>query len=302
LQLLLLSAYLVSRWLAVGTVSTNVYSNTQVLSGSELLVRVFAHVRAFFSIAAEAPLAASVAMVSIIAAFAMSLKARCKPLLWFTAVWLAIVFIGAAMHFRAMVGDGDGYRLYYLAVLGVALCVAAGVASGRQRAPRLTLTLLLAGCSGLAIWQNAVNQQWWIAAKEIKATTEAIRTELPTLANSDYAIVLLEDPIGHVPAFRNAQGAVIRAAKPRRPGDDSVDFMVAFLPSQLNEWHRLMQEDVVGMITKRADAPVRPTRFYCKQRGEVTLRHLGVWPADTIGEWRQKWVAATNKNCPTLKL
>jgi hypothetical protein len=267
-----------------------------------LLVRLLAHVQAFISIAHIALSAAMVVAALAALAVATCFIARAKTVLWFVAAWVTIVFAGAALHFRTIVGDGDGYRLYYLVPMGAALCIAAAVAAGRQIAPRSTAALVLVWCTCLAVWQNAANQQWWAAAKEIKITTKAIANELPKIASTDYAIVLLEDPLGQVPAFRNAQGAIIRAAAPLPPDIDGVDFMVAFLPSQLDEWHGLMQEDVVKVITKRADAPLRPTRFYCKEHGEDSLRYLGIWPAGSLKEWRQQWKSATQKNCPSLKL
>ena len=154
----------------------------------------------------------------------------------------------------------------------------------------------------LAIWQNASHGQWWRAAKEIASSAEAIGKTLPTLAESEYALVLLPEQIGVVPALRNAQGSIVRAAPARSAGADNIDYMVGFLPMQLDEWHRSMQKDIVRLVTKRADAPPRPTRYYCKEQGVDELRYLGFWEAGTLDEWRARWRSATRAACPSLKL
>lgn len=295
--------YMLCRRIAVGSLSTNVYSTAQVLDFPQLLDRVIQHIAAFASIGALAPVAAVSVSILAIAALVTVCAAGQWLRLLFATIWILIVFLGAALHFSGMVGAGDGYRLYYLALFGFALIVGVAVGVAEPRIDQRFLTaLLLMWAASLALWQDAANRQWWVAAKEIRATEIAIARELPKLSHDDYALVMLPDPIGQVPAFRNAQGAIIRAAGALPNGFKGTDFMVAMLPLQLAEWHRLMQIDVIPMISKRPGAPPRPTRYYCKELGQQTLQPLGFWPAGTLTVWNETWRARTLAACPSLKL
>ena len=296
-------AYMLCRQAAVGSLSTNVYSTAQVLDFPQLLDRVIQHIAAFASIEALAPFAAVSVAILALAALVTVCVARDWLRLLFAAAWILIVFLGAALHFSSMVGAGDGYRLYYLALFGFALIVGVAVDVLEQRMNQRFLTaLLLMWAASLTLWQDAANRQWWAAAKEIRATEIAIARELTKVSNDDYALVLLPDPLGKVPAFRNAQGAIIRTAGALPNGFKGTDFMVATLPLQLAEWHRLMQIDVIPIISKRAGAPPRPTRYYCKELGQQTLQPLGFWPAGTLGAWNETWRTRVLAACPSLKL
>jgi hypothetical protein len=301
-QLVLAAAYFLLRWFMVGAISTNVYDSHPVIDAFDLSARVGAHLQAFVSLGSASRFAATcVTLLFALSGVAAIIQGRWQ-IISFGVTWVAIVFLGAALHFRGLVGAGDGYRLYYLALVGIALIVAAGLTNQSESRPRLTTILLVTWCASLAVWQNATNSVWWKAAKEINDTATAIGKVLPTLAPADYSLVLLPDPIGAVPAFRNAQGAIVRAAPRRSIGTENTDYMVAFLPMQLNEWYQSMQKDIVRMITKRVDAPPKPTRFYCKEPGSPDLRYLGFWEAGTLEEWRAKWQIATRAACPNLKL
>ena len=238
-----------------------------------------------------------------IAALVAVCAARQRLWLVFAAVWILVVFIGVALHFSGMVGDGDGYRLYYLALFGFALILGvAANAAERLLDQRLLAGLLCVWVASLAVWQDTVNRQWWAAAREIRATEIAIVRELPKLANDDYALVMLPDPMGHVPTFRNAQGAIIRTAGLLPNGFAGTDFMVAMLPAQIAEWHKLMQIDVIPMISKRPGVPLRPTRYYCKELGQQMLQPLGFWSAGTLDTWNETWRTRVHAACPSLKL
>ena len=301
-QLLVAATYFTLRWLAVGAVSTNVYGSNAVTGLGDLVSRAIAHVSAFISLGRVSPLAATSAALLMSWALIAAISARRWSVLVFAAVWVALVFSGAALHFSAPVNFGDGFRLYYLALVGIALVVAVSTSLLNASHPRRAAMFVVAWSVSLAIWQNASNGQWWRAAKEIASSAEAIGKTLPTLAESEYALVLLPEQIGVVPALRNAQGSIVRAAPARSAGADNIDYMVGFSPTQLDEWHRSMQKDIVRLVTKRADAPPRPTRYYCKEQGVDELRYLGFWEAGTLDEWRERWRTATRVACPSLKL
>ena len=297
------ASYMLCRQVAVGSLSTNVYGTAQVLDIAQLLDRVIEHLAAFTAIGALAPVAAVSASILAFAALVVVCSAWQWPRLLFASTWILIVFLGAALHFSGMVGTGDGYRLYYLALFGFALIVGVAVNVIEPRVDqRFLAALLLTWATGLALWQDAANRQWWVAAKEIRATEIAIAHELPKLSSDDYALVLLPDSIGQVPVFRNAQGAIVRAAGVRPDGARGTDFMVAMLPLQLAEWHGLLQIDVIPMISKRPGAPARPTRYYCKELGQQTLQPLGFWPAGTLTVWNETWRTRALAACPSLKL
>jgi hypothetical protein len=301
-QLLIAGAYFALRWIAVGAVSTNVYGSNAVTGLGDLVSRVGVHIQAFASLSSLAPLAATSVALLMCWAVTKAFTVRRWSLLGFASVWVALVFLGAALHFRALVGLGDGFRLYYLALVGFALVVATSVSSLGASRPQRAAIFILAWSVSLAIWQNAANGEWWRAAKEITSSADAIGKTLPTLASNEFSLVLLPDPVGAVPALRNAQGAIVRAAAARSAGADNIDYMVGFVPMQLDEWHRSMQKDIVRLVTKRADAPPRPTRYYCKELGVAELRYLGFWEAGTLDEWRNHWRTATRVACPSLKL
>ena len=296
-------SYMLCRRIAVGSLSTNVYSTEQVLDFPQLLDRAIQHLATFASIGNLAPVAAFSASMLALAALIAACVARQWLWLQFAAAWIAIVIVGAALHFTGSMSYGDGYRIYYMGVFGFALIAGVAVAVVEARIDqRWLITLVLVWAANLAVWQHAVTDEWWAAAKEIRSTTTAIRREMPTLSNNDYALVMLPDPMGHVPTFRNAQGAIIRASGGLPAGVNGTDFMVAILPMQLAEWHALMQIDVVPLISKRPGAPPRPTRYYCKEIGQQSLKQLGFWSAGTLDEWNETWRTRALAACPSLKL
>jgi hypothetical protein len=299
MQCLLAALYLMVRWWLVGTTSTDVYGTATVAS-AEFFARLGAHLKVFASLASYSRLAASVAALLLVCALLIALRERRWSLLGFVAVWIAIVFAGAALHFDG--GSLRSYRIYYLALIAVALLMAAAAAYWARRSSTQTAIAIGVWCIALALWQNAVNRPWWAASKEIESTARAIATEIPKIPATDYALVLLPDWIDAVPIFLNAQSSIVTIASERTPGVNGLDRVVAFLPFQFDEWHRLMGEDVVAKLTTRSDAPRQPTRFYCKQIGSDQLSFLGVWPLGTPAEWREKWAIAVRANCPSLKL
>jgi hypothetical protein len=301
-QLLIAGAYFALRWIAVGEVSTNVYGSNAVAGLGDLVGGAVAHMQAFVSLGRISPLAATTAALLMSWALIAAISARHWSVLGFAIAWVTLVLLGAALHFHAPVSSGDGFRLYYLALVGIALVVAVSTSLLHASHPRRAAMFVVAWSVSLAIWQNASNVQWWRAAKEIAGSAEAIGKMLPTLAESEYSLVLLPEQIGVVPALRNAQGSIARAAPARSAGADNIDYMVGFSPMQLDEWHRSMQKGIVRLVTKRVDAPPRPTRYYCKELGVAELRFLGFWEAGTLDEWRERWRTATRVACPSLEL
>ena len=298
-HVLLAVAYLGWRWFLFRNVGINVYSSAPIHSVVEIAARLGRHFDVFWSLAALAPVASKVAAGIAVTLSLVALMRGNTLVFMMGALWALAVFVGAALHFATTPGVGDGMRLYYLAALGFALVVAAAF-SGKTS--RVGYALAIAWIGTLAIWQNQVNREWWQAARELKRTTIAISSELKLINPQDYGLVMLPDLIGHVPMARNAQGALMTEAQKFNPAIDALSRMVALLPMQVDEWHGLMQKDIVRLITRRNDAPPRPTRYYCKELGTEHLSYLGFWPPGTVVDWRAQWRKAVAEHCPSLKL
>lgn len=298
-HVLLAFAYLCWRWFLFRNVGINVYSSAPIHSVVEIATRLGRHFEVFWSFAALAPVASKVAALVAITLSLIALVRGNTLVCAMGALWALAVFIGAALHFATTPGVGDGARLYYLAALGFALLVATAFSGTTSRTG---YALAFTWIGTLAIWQNEVNREWWQAARELKRVTVAISNEIKLINPQDYGLVMLPDPIGHVPMARNAQGALMTEAQKLNPTIDALSRMVALLPMQMDEWHGLMQEDVVRFITRRSDAPPRPTRYYCKEPGTEHLSYLGFWPPGTVADWRAQWRKAAAEHCPSLKL
>lgn len=120
-----------------------------------------------------------------------------------------------------------------------------------------------------------------------------------TLGPDEFGLVLMPDTMGHVPVARNAQGALLTLKDGTSPARD---FFIIFTPPQIEEWHRLVQEDVVHKLTRRATAPTRITRYFCFNSSNQSLENLGYWSAGTLAEWTAHWREIVAKRCPDFAL
>lgn len=298
----LLLAYAWIRYVTVGTYSTNVYGAPPPADVAELFDRIVAHLRVLAALANRAPFASSLAAITGLLACTAAVTSKSRWLALICAAGVLMVFAGAALHFKVGQVAGGGYRIYYAAMPALAVLIGLGFAALRSRYPRATMPALATLVLSLAIWQNAENKAWWETAKEIERTVQAIASEAQSLQPDDYGLLMLPGRNDGVYAFENAQGAIMMAATAAVPGINALDAMVAFMPTQLDEWHGLMQQDVVHKIAKRPRAPAQPTRFYCKQWGTTKLTYLGWWPPKDPLQWRNQWQRAVAAACPSLKL
>jgi hypothetical protein len=205
------------------------------------------------------------------------------------------VVVAVAIHFANSPGGGEGYRLYYLATVGLALIVAAVV----KTSTKLSAAILVVFMIALAVWQSRVAAEWTRASHTIDAASRAMNSAATTLAPSEFGLVLLPDMMGHVPLARNAQGALMTLKDGTSPARD---FLTIFTPPQLAEWHRLAQEDVVSKLTQRTTAPARVTRYFCFTSSKQSLEDLGYWPPGTLPEWTARWRETIAARCPELAL
>lgn len=278
--------------------SVNAYAGTKPDDVGQWLSRLTAHAGFAGGLISLAPVAAWISGVCAISLLAFASRGCAKVVLVVGALMAAAVFAALALYFADAPHAGEGYRLYYLATAGMALMLAAGVAT----AGRITLIVLIVAMIALAQWQSRVASEWTRATRDMRDAQTALLAEAHKLSAAEYGLVLLPDMVGHVPFARNAQGAVVLAASRAEPGMDALARLIVFTPPQLAEWHRLVQEDVVPKITQRSDAPARPTRYFCFQSGNPQLQDLGAWPPGNYGQWAAQWHDKVNTRCPNLKL
>ena len=285
-------AYLLWRASLFSASSLNVYATAPELSIVQLGSRVWEHLRFPLGLLPLSPIAAWIAGVCAVLAIALASRSEQRSCALVGAVFIATVVAAVAAYFPAAPGDGDGYRLYYLATIGIALIAASASTSPSRIAPLVLLALL----GALATWQAWVSDEWSRASREMKGSEAALRRTAIALPPQDYGLVLLPDHMAHVPFARNAQGALPKLSGLAAPTVDVLNHLVAFTPPQIDEWHRLAQQDVVRKITSRDDAPARPTQYFCYDPRTQNLQALGFWDPGTLEDWRRKWresVAAT---------
>ena len=288
-------AYLAWRSYLFSGQAIAVYASTPEYHVLPLLARVMAHLAFPAALAPLAPIAAAVAgtIGALYVVFASRKNQRSVALVG--AVMALSVVVAVAIHFASPAGNGEGYRLYYLATVGLALIVAAAI----RVSNKLSVTLLAVFMIALAVWQSRVAAEWTRASHAIEGAARAITAAATTLSPGEFGLVLLPDMMGHVPVARNAQGALLTLKDGTSPARD---FFIIFTPPQLAEWHRLAQEDVVSKLTQRTTAPPRVTRYFCFNSNKQLLEDVGYWAPGTLPEWTVRWRKAVADRCPDLAL
>ena len=288
-------AYLLWRSALFSAQAISVYAGTPEHRVSLLSDRILLHLAFPASLAELAPTAAAiVASVAVGSLFVPLTLGRCNRLLAFVGGVMALsVVVAVAVFFANPAGSGDGFRLYYLATIGLALIAAATVKTSNKRSLMMLSVFMIA----LAVWQSRVAAEWARASRTIDGASQAISLAAAHVARNDFGLVLLPDLMGHVPVARNAQGALLALKDGTSPARD---FFIIFTPPQLAEWHQLALEDVVGKLTQRADAPAKVTRYYCFDSSKQSLEQLGYWSPGTLLEWKARWREAVSARCPDL--
>lgn len=261
-----------------------VYGQTPLTSPLELLPRLLAQLGFAGGLVPLAPIAAWTAVLAAIALAALALV-RARTVALAGLAMAASVPAALALYFATPPGANEGYRLYYLATPGVAIALACALRTGTRAARAATSALLLVLMLASAWWQGRVADEWTNASRQIAHAALATRNTLATLPATDYGLLLLPDSAGRVPMLRNAQGALL----PALPGGGRMlDRIVVFTPPQFAEWQGHLREDIVRKLTTRADAPPKPTRYFCHSMRSAQLVDLGYWPPDAPG-WEARW-------------
>lgn len=297
-HVLLAGAYALWRAHLFADASVNAYAGAKPADVGQFLSRLIAHASFAGDLVSLSPVAAWIAGVCAISLLAFASRGHAKGVVSAGALMAGAVFAALAMYFADSPHAGEGYRLYYIATAGMALMLAAGVAT----TGRTSMVVLVVAVMALAQWQSRLTAEWTRATRDMNDARVALLDQARRLPAADYGLVLLPDMVGHVPFARNAQGAIVLAASAGDPGVDALAKLIVFTPLQLLEWHRLAQEDVVPKITRRTDAPARPTRYFCFQSGNRQLQDLGFWPPGDYGQWANQWREKVRVQCPNLKL
>ena len=288
-------AYLVWRSYLFSGQAIAVYASTPEYRVMPLIARVMSHLAFPATLAPLAPVAAWVVAAIGAVCILFSLRIGHRRVAIVGCVMALSVVVAVAIHFATSPGAGEGYRLYYLATVGLALIVAAAM----KTSTKLSAAILVVFMIALAVWQSRVAAEWTRASRTIDAASRAMNSAATALAPSEFGLVLLPDMMGHVPVARNAQGALMTLKDGTSPARDS---FIIFTPPQLAEWHRLAQEDVVSKLTERITAPARVTRYFCFNSNKQSLEDLGYWAPKTLPAWTARWRETVAGRCPDLAL
>lgn len=287
--------YLVWRSYLFSGQSLAVYASAPQYRVLPLLSRVVSHLTFPATLAPVAPVAASIAAAIGASYLVFAARRGNRSLAFVGGVMALSVVVAVAIHFANPAGSGEGYRLYYLATVGLALIVAAAV----KTSSKLSVAVLVVFMVALAAWQSRVAAEWARASDTVNGASRAMTSAATTLGAAEFGLVLLPDMMGHVPVARNAQGALLTLKDGSSPARG---YFIIFTPPQLAEWHRLAQQDVVSKLTQRTDAPARVTRYFCFNSSKQSLEDLGYWSPGTLPEWSAYWREAVAARCPDMVL
>jgi len=279
--------------------SVNAYAGAIPDNLMQLLSRTVAHAGFAGGLVAQAPVAAWASAVGAVSLLSFGSRSRAKSMIVVGVLLACSVFAALAVYFPDAPRNSEGYRLYYLATVGMAMMLAAGVASA-QRMNSIAFVVMIILSVSLATWQSRTTAEWTRASRAMRDAEIALQATAARLPASDYGLVLMPDMTGHVPFARNAQGAIISHASANSSGLDVLSHLIVFTPPQLAEWYGLMQQDIVPRLTARNDAPARPTRYFCFKSGTQQLQDLGYWPADKQDAWSAQWRDNARLHCPAL--
>ena len=291
---LLAAAYLVWRSYLFSGQAIAVYASAPEYRVLPLMARVLAHLAFPAALAPLAPIAATVVAMCVLLMLVVLRKAQPSVALVGCVMTVSVV-VAVAIYFANPAGTGDGYRLYYLATVGLALIVAASF----KKADTLSVALLVVCITALAVWQSRVAAEWTHASRTVASASRAMTDAAATLDPGEFGLVLLPDIMGHVPLARNAQGALTAISNET---DTARDFFIIFTPPQLPEWFLLAQEDVVTKLTRRASAPAKVTRYFCFNSSKQSLEDLRYWAPGTLSQWTAHWREAVAARCPDITL
>lgn len=293
-HLLLLLAYVFLRRSIFDTASVNVYRSEQIASIAALASSTARYAMMPASFSSLAPVAATATLVGLIVAAGVAAqdgRTRVVSLLGFAMAML--VMVALAIVFPHPDGGRDGWRMYHLISVGIAIVAAAALLGVKKRT---AIAVVCVGMISLAVWQRAAVEEWRHASNTMMRLQSEIKRVGESAKEADYALLAVPDALGRVPFARNAQGGLLLAHSGDR---ERISQMIIATDDTLREWKTLSDEGVVKRLTKRASAPDAPTVFYCFDG--TRLINLGFWRSTTQADWDSRWQGALHANCPVIK-
>ena len=227
--------------------------------------------------------------------------------------WLALVAAVAAavllplLQVQQLDSQGEGGRLFYVAVAALAMLIALPYALSDSDAPWMwnrALRILFLAATGITILSEAILlsaalRTWQIAGAQAKQLAAAI-ARLPAQIPADaYAFVLIPDRIGGVPFGRLAQGGLTLPPVQPKP---LLSHLVVQTENDLADWpanirrgivdalKRYPAREVLSAMAAGAAAPGGiPTTFFCWDITHAQLAPL-MLPGPLDGEhWLPAW-------------
>jgi hypothetical protein len=289
----LLLAFLLWRHGLFNTISVDLYrSGLPSFDPLKFVSAFFNHITIARRMANLSPVASVVSIAAFSAVLVVALLRRESRWVAMLGLGLIATVAGAlALVFPSPDGFADGWRVYHLMSVGVAIVAAAAFATSGAVKTLFALAFLVA----LGVWQRAAVEEWRGASDSMVRLQSEIKRLGDSLPSSEYGLVVAPDRIGRVPFARNANGGLLLAYSGDR---ERISQMIVTTDAGVWEWHTLSNEGVVKKLTTRADVPAAPTQFYCFN-GQ-SLVSLGFWKSPDIADWQRRWRNAFDAHCPTL--
>lgn len=284
--------YAVFRHWLFGSISVDVYRSEFSVSVTSLANSVWAYVSMPGSLGALSPLAALTAAITIVIALCLGFARSLSPALAIAGAAMTLaVFAALATVFPSPDGARDGWRVFHLASVGIALVVASAFVLPKNGGRVLVVIALVS----LASWQRAAVEEWRVASNAMLLLQSEIKRIGASMSRENYGLLAVPDALGRVPFARNAQGGLLLEYS----GDqERISQMIIATDDTIREWRKLSDEAVVKKLTTRSDAPAAPTIFYCFNGRRLV--ELGFWRSTDQADWDTRWRNALSVNCPGI--
>ena len=279
---LLFAAYLGLRVALFGS-ALQVYPDsnpTAALGVGEVLQRLLAIVTIPQHLFADAPVRGAIALLAmalaLLAAARVAWRDR-EPVrdLLLPLAWTLLSLLSLVPHLSGVYGHGEGGRFYYATAAWLALTLAATIAAAPQRLRPLA-SLLLVGAFACA--QSHALSHWARAGEAMRAMLPLLAEAADTLAEHEFALVVVPDHIASVPFARNAQGGIVM---PPQQATNLLPKLVPVLPEHLDTWPQRIAAGDVALIKGSAVAP-RLDAVFC-----FDAAHLRMHRAGQAANWRE---------------
>jgi hypothetical protein len=291
----LLLAYLALRLALFDSMSVDLYgASAQTFDMLSYAKSFFSHVVVVSALIEVNPIASLIAIVAYLGAFIALLVSQQGRVVAIVGLLLSLIVV-AALAVVAPAPDGarDGWRVYHLSALGLAIACAGFIERrGPMRVVLVTITII-----SLAMWQRATVEEWRLASNAMFRLQSEITRLGKSMPKDEYALLVLPDAIGRIPFARNAQGALML---PYRNDRERLTQMVATTELTLPEWRKLMSERVLYKMLPNWTGVEAPSAYYCFNGTQ--LLPLSFWTSQSDTEWKRRWSDALGASCPNISV